>query len=137
MPSKPLPVFGRYLLFQLPGIGIATLVLVGLVEIWDLPVNAAVVLFALWVAKDLALYPFLKVAYQTRDSGVNGPDALLGNLGVAQDDLDPEGYVKIGSELWRARAAPEAESIVSGAPVRVVQMRNLMVVVEAADDNES
>ena len=66
MPSKPLPVFGRYLLFQLPGIGIATLVLVGLVEIWDLPVNAAVVLFALWVAKDLALYPFLNAKLESR-----------------------------------------------------------------------
>ena len=136
MSSKSLPVFGRYLLFQLPGMGIAVVVLTGLVEIWDMRFTTAFVLFALWVAKDLALYPFLKVAYEPGGTGVNGPDALLGNLGVAQEDLDPEGYVKIGPELWRACIAHEAESIARGAPVRVVRMRDLTVVVEAAHDDE-
>jgi membrane protein implicated in regulation of membrane protease activity len=123
------------MLFQLPGMAITVLVLSGLIEIWDLQVTTAVVLFALWVAKDLALYPVLKVAYEQGTGGTNGPDALLGNLGVAQEDLNPEGYVKIGSELWRARVAHGTRPIASGAPVRVVRLRNLTVVVEAAHDD--
>jgi len=43
--------------------------------------------------------------------------------------------VKIGAELWRARIARETESIASGAPIRVVRMRDLTVVVEAAHDD--
>ena len=116
--------------------GFAFLVLTGLVEIWDVPFTTAVLLFALWVAKDLALYPFVKVAYASGHTHENGPDTLLGNLGVAQEDLDPEGYVKIGSELWRARAARGSESISSGEAVRVVRTRDLTVVVEAARDDE-
>ena len=50
MSYKPSPVFRRYLLFQLPGLGIAIVVLAGLVEFWELPVVAAVLLLALWVA---------------------------------------------------------------------------------------
>ena len=136
MSIRRLPVLRRYLLFQLPGIGIAIIVLAGLVEIWDMPVSAAALLLALWVAKDLALYPFVKVAYEPSSRGVNGPDALLGNIGIARDDLDPEGYVKVGSELWRARAVRE-EKISSGTRVRVVRVRDLTLVVEASDGDES
>jgi len=137
MPSKPLSTFQKYLLFQLPGMGITVVVLAGLTQIWDLPVAAAILLFALWAAKDLALYPFLKIAYEPSGTSVNGPDSVLGNTGIAQEDLDPEGYVKIGSELWRACAARETVVIASGAPVRVVRMRNLTVVVEATPDDDT
>ena len=137
MPSKPLSAFKKYLLFQLPGLGLAIVVLAGLTQIWDLPVAAAILLLALWVAKDLVLYPFLKVAYEPSGTGVNGPDAVLGNTGIAQEDLDPEGYVKIGSELWRARAARESAVIASGAPVRVVRMRGLTVVVEETHGDDT
>jgi len=137
MSSKPLSAFKKYLLFQLPGIGIAIVVLAGVTQIWDLPVGAAVLLLALWIAKDLALYPFLKVAYEPSGSSANGPDAVLGTTGIAQEDLDPEGYVKIGSELWHAYAENETAVIESGARVRVIRMRNLTVIVEATQGNDT
>lgn len=137
MPSKPLSAFKKYLLFQLPGIGLTIVVLAAITQIWDLPISAAILLFALWVAKDLALYPFLKVAYEPSGSSRNGPDAVLGNTGIAQEDLDPEGYVKIGSELWRACAENESAVIASGAPIRVIRMHNLTVVVEATHGDDT
>ncbi len=137
MPRKPLSAFKKYLLFQLPGVGLAIVVLAGLTQIWELPVAAAILLFALWVAKDLALFPFLKVAYEPSGTSVSGPDSVLGNTGIAQQDLDPEGYVKIGSELWRACAAKKTVVIANGAPVRVVRMRNLTVVVEATHGDDT
>jgi len=135
MTIKPPPVFRRYMLFQLPGWGIAIVVLSGLVEIWDVSFVFAASLFALWILKDLVLYPFVKVAYQPSGRGINGSDAMLGALGVAQEDLDPEGYVKIGSELWGACTAKD-EPILKGTTVRVLQVRGLVVVVEAAGADE-
>ena len=133
MPARKIPVFGRYLLFQIPGFLGAAVVLAVLVEFFDLPLTAAGALLALWVAKDLAFYPFVKVAYEPRQS-TGGADAMLGRGGIAQHAVDPEGYVRIGHELWRARLARGEPPISAGAAVRVVDVSNLCVVVESGAD---
>lgn len=122
----------RYWLFQLPGFLAVAALLALLVRWWELAPRLAALFLALWVLKDLALYPFVRRAYEARSGG--GADALLGVLATARDRLDPEGYVRVGHELWRARL--REGSAERGAAVRVLAVRGLTLVVEVADREE-
>ena len=61
---------------------------------------------------------------------VTGLSALVGTVGIARSDLDPEGMVFVFGELWQARAdAP----IHTGEHVRVVAIEGLALVVTPAE----
>jgi membrane protein implicated in regulation of membrane protease activity len=122
----------RYCLFQLPGFVAVAALLVALVQWWGLAPRLAALFLALWVLKDLALYPFVRKAYEPRSGG--GADALVGSLATARDRLDPDGYVRVGHELWRARV--RGGPVEKGAPVRVLEVRGLTLVVEVAAREE-
>lgn len=122
----------RYWLFQLPGTVAVAACLVLLVRFWDLTPRAAALLLALWVTKDLVLYPFVRRSYEVRSGG--GAAALVGALATARERLDPEGYVRVGHELWRARV--RGEPVEKGAAVRVLEVRGLTLVVEGAQREE-
>jgi membrane protein implicated in regulation of membrane protease activity len=122
----------RYCLFQLPGALAVAGLLFLLVRWWDLAPRTAALLLLLWVAKDLALYPFVRRAYEARSGG--GAAALVGALATARERLDPEGYVRVGHELWRARVRGSPAE--QGASVRVVEVRGLTLVVEVAAPEE-
>jgi membrane-bound serine protease (ClpP class) len=64
-------------------------------------------------------------------SPVGGP-AMLGQIGVAQGALSPEGQVLVHGELWRAvaRGGPVAE----GSKVRVVGVNGLTLTVERSGE---
>lgn len=121
----------RYALFQLPGFTAAALLLFVLWEWAGLPGWAVAAALAAWVAKDAALYPLLRRAYEP---GSHGAAALIGRRGVARRRLAPRGVVAIGAEVWRAEAA-EAEAIEAGAAVVVVGARGLTLFVVAAPAN--
>jgi len=113
----------RYLLFQIPGCAVAAGVLLALVRFWDLAPRTAALLFALWVAKELALYPLLRRAYA--GAGRDASDALIGRSARACESLDPQGYVRIDGELWRAELAAGCAPVAPGARVRVEAVRGL------------
>ena len=121
----------RYFLFQVPGwIAVAGLVL------WlDLPtrlgVGATVAVIVIWIAKDVLLYPLLRVGYEADVK--TGTAALIGLQGTAHEQLNPAGYVKLRGELWRAELAPGEAPIPAGAPLRVVTAAGLTLVVRRAE----
>jgi membrane-bound ClpP family serine protease len=125
-------VFGRYLLFQLPGCVVAALVLALLVRWGHLSPTIAYALFGIWVLGEIALFPVFRVAYEPggRHAGV---EAIIGKLAIALDDLDPEGSVQLGAERWRAVAAPGCAPVAAGTAVGVREVRQLTLVVEPAD----
>ena len=125
-------VFARYLVLQIPGQFMAGVTLFMLVRWTELTPLLAGLLFGLWVVKDLAMYPVMRIAYEPQ-SGTQGADALLGALAIAQEDLAPEqtGYVRVGAELWRAQLCGD-ESVAKGASVRVTEVRDLTLQVEPA-----
>ena len=127
------PVLAKYLMFQVPGMALAGVVLVALVRIWGLSPRTALLLFAFWVIKDIAMYPLLRNAYagSSHDAG----EALVGALGTARERLDPAGYVRVGSELWRAEVSAEHGPVESGAAVRVRAVQNLTLQVEPVRDD--
>ena len=120
-------VLGKYLLFQVPGWLVAGTLAWAARGWFGLPDWAAVTAVVLWVLKDFVLFPFLRVAYEPHD----GRDRrLLGSRATAADTLAPEGFVRVGSELWRAHARGGVR-IEAGARVRVHEVQGLTLVVDA------
>ncbi len=116
----------RYYLFQVPGWAL-TAVLVAVLHAWlGLPVWVALTVLGVVVLKDVIFYPFLRRAYQLEASGAA---RLVGLRGVARDTLDPNGYVYVNGELWRAKTETEAPAIPAGADVRVVQGQRMTLTV--------
>jgi membrane-bound ClpP family serine protease len=124
-------VFARYLAFEAPSWALLAVALTVLIRVWDLSLGIAALVLGLWVLKDLALFPALRIAYEP-GGGSGGAENLLGAAGVVTVALDPEGWVQIGAERWRARAKAEHAPIAVGAGVRVVALAGLLLRVEPA-----
>ena len=124
----------RYTLFQIPDLILLGLGLAAAVRWWELSVFTAYALFGLWIVKDIAMFPLLRVAYQTDGSSV--ADRLDGALGVVTRPLNPTGYVSVASELWSAEVSIESAPVAVGSTVRVVSIRGLTLLVEVNHSDE-
>ena len=96
-----------------------------------MPLWASRGFFIIWIVKDLVIFPWVRRAY-TNDAKT-GTEQLIGAKAVAQERLNPEGFVKINGELWKARLDPVDQSV---SPKRIVKVRaanGLTLVVEAED----
>ena len=122
-------ILGKYLLLQLPGWAAAAVVLWLLCRFLELPQWAAGVVFALYVAKDLFLYRYLRHSYSDAPSRLTGPELLVGQRGVVLERLAPSGWVRVRGERWRADARQGA-AVEPGSAVVVRAVRGLTVEVE-------
>jgi membrane protein implicated in regulation of membrane protease activity len=125
----------RYTLFQIPDLILLGLGVAAAVRWWNLPVFAAYGLLAAWVAKDVVMYPILRVAYE--GGGSSGVEAIHGALGVVTQSLVPSGYVRLGSERWKAELVRGNEAVSVGSAIRVVELRGLTLIVEPVTAAES
>jgi membrane protein implicated in regulation of membrane protease activity len=128
MPARP-RALRRYLAFRVPGLLVVGGALAAAVHAWGLSLGMAVAGVGLWLAKDALLYPALRRAYEADGSGP--PPRPVGERGVAESAIGDSGWVRVGAELWRARAAAP---IPAGAPVRVLALRGLVLDVERVAD---
>jgi len=62
-----------------------------------------------------------------------GKEEMIGEVGRVAEELNPEGFVKLHGELWKAESR-NGERIPVGAKVRVVGLRGLTLIVERADE---
>ena len=109
--------FARYLRFQAPAAVVVATALVAAVHYGLIAAATAVVVLLLWVAKDLALYPLVRRAYEPGGHGY--PARLVGRCATARQALSPKGYVLVAGELWRAEAVGEDRPISAGENVVV------------------
>jgi membrane-bound serine protease (ClpP class) len=116
--------------------GVVAMVLGALILIRSPWPEARIHLFtALSVALPLAVITIILLRFAIaakRRKAVTGEAEMVGLVGVAQTDLDPEGKILVRGELWGARAA---ERIPQGARVRVRQIDGLTLVVELAPES--
>jgi len=91
---------------------------------FDFPGLYAWGIVILWVVKDAILYLFLWRAYDPRP-----PEPMLGLKGLAQEKIDPSGYVSVRGELWKAEAAQGFPSPDKGQAVEVLAVRGLTLIV--------
>ena len=96
---------------------------------FDAPGWLAPVILLAWVVKDMALYPLLRSAYDVNEAPP--VERLIGRRGIAIEPLAPSGYVRIGGELWRARAS-DAAPIAPHLAVEVVGAEGLVLSVRHA-----
>jgi membrane protein implicated in regulation of membrane protease activity len=130
-PAFARATFVRYLLLQLPGL---LALLAGLLvarRFVELSGELIVVLAAGWLAKDLALYPLLRPAYEV-DSR-SEMEKLTGEEAVVTTSLEPAGQVRLRGALWLAEAAPgEPLPVARGSGVRIEGHRGLVLLVGTA-----
>jgi membrane protein implicated in regulation of membrane protease activity len=119
-------VFARYLFFQIPEWGLVALFLMAVHHWSDAPGWLLALGGVVFVAKDLLMYPWLRHAYEK--VGGDPGEHLVGRRGTALEGIDPEGWVRVGAELWRAESA--GPPIPAGARVRVHALRGHVLVVE-------
>ena len=120
----------RYAALQLPG----QLFVLGLaLSAWEwlgAPVWLAWGAPLAWAAKDAVMFPFVWRAYEPDDAATNG---LIGQLAVSEETLDPGGWARLGTELWRVELAPGASALPRGAKLRVIGIEGLTLRVEPAE----
>ncbi len=120
----------RYTLYQIPewvlALGAAILLYRwGVLSGW-----AGALLLAGVMAKDAALYPLLRTAYESDAS--TAIERLIGLRGVAVEPLAPHGYVRVRGELWRSEATTADGAIHPGHPVTVHAVRGTTLLVRPA-----
>jgi membrane-bound serine protease (ClpP class) len=64
-------------------------------------------------------------------SKLTGPEAIVGKIGTAVTDLKPDGEVRVGGIIWRAKSI--SGEIQKGESVRVKSLEDLVLTVEKAD----
>jgi len=99
-----------------------------------LPPWAAWCIFALWILKDLLLFPFLWRSYSTSPAGLK--NTLTGQEGRVRERLDPRGRILVHGVLWQAEIAEGRDPAEAGSRVVVREMRGLTLVVEAAGEED-
>lgn len=122
----------RYGLLQLPGLALLVLFLVLARRWFDIPSWLVWGFLALWVLKDVILFPFVWRAYDRDQPRDKNP--LLGAHGSARDRLAPSGYILVHGELWQAEVTEGSPPIEKGKGVLVRGTRGLTLIVEP--DNE-
>jgi membrane protein implicated in regulation of membrane protease activity len=117
----------RYILLQIPAL-VLLVVLIILAKRWiDLPSWFIWGLIGLWIAKDVALFPVTWPAYD--QDHARPESSMIGAIGIAEEKLNPSGYIRVGGELWKAEAVGNAQPIERGEGVRIQGTRGLTVLV--------
>jgi len=125
-------IVARYTLLQVPAVAILVLILV-LARRWvDIPAWFFWGLVALWVAKDVILFPFTWRAYDRERS--EDTNLMIGARGVTEDRLAPSGYIRVHGELWQGEVVGGSPPIERGEGVRVQGIRKFTLLVQP--DNE-
>lgn len=115
----------RYWLFQVPGWA----VLYGLGLYFELPMKWTWLVIGFWILKDLALFPFLWHAFDTRPPTQTHPE------GVAIEAIEETGYVRIEGELWKVKNL--GPPIAKGQRVRLIRSEGHLWFVEGETNPDS
>src|SRR4030067_2988149 len=91
----------RYALYQIPDIAILVLILFVLHQWVGLSLGLFIGLVSLCIVKYVLVFSFVWSAYDKPRPG--DVTSLIGTQGIAEELLDPSGYIREHGELWRAR----------------------------------
>ncbi len=128
--AKKRAVLLRYALFQLPGLVMTAGALVMLRKWLGMPLWLAWTAMALWIAKDVVLFPLVWRSYLP-GSG-EGAEKMIGLQGEAVEPVDPAGKIRVHGELWRARLTEGSPPVERGEHVTVRGISGLTLFVEGS-----
>ena len=118
----------RYALIQLPGTVLLVLVILLINRWWvTVPLWLGLGIVGVAIVKDLVLFPLVWRSYAGGDPG--DPSSMIGRRGIVIGRLDPEGYVRVRGELWRAETVENDRPVEEGRSVAVVEVSGLKLYV--------
>ena len=120
----------RYALFQIPSILLLSAALFLLHRWVGLSRSIAWTILGLWIAKDIAFFPFLRRSFDTDRAGEM--NSMVGEEGTVTDRLAPSGRMLVRGELWQAELLDHTLAAESGESVSVLDVRGLTLIVEPA-----
>lgn len=92
------------------------------------------IIIAIWIAKDIALFPKVWKAY---DSNNPSPmEQFIGMNGIVMDNLNPVGYVKVKGELWKAEIIDSSFPLKKGDEIKVSDVKGMTLIVERIISND-
>lgn len=126
----------KYLIIQLTQLAIIVGVLVVVRSFVHVPAWVIALVLGVWILKDIILYRWLWRAYAYPDS--DPLSELVGMEATVAQTLNPEGFVRVYGELWKARltlpepgeSAGKRLSLTQGAQAKVVGVRGSTLLVE-------
>ena len=117
----------RYALFQIPDVAIFVLILFVLHQWVHLSLGLVVALVSLWIVKYVLVFSFVWRAYDKPPPG--NVRTLIGTEGIAEERLDPSGYIRVHGELWRAEVIGKPVVIEKGQAVLIEDASGLTLLV--------
>ena len=118
----------RYALYQIPDIAILVLILIVLHQWVGLSLGLFIGLVILWMVKYVFVFRFVWRAYdKPRPEDVT---SLIGTQGIAEELLDPSGYIRVHGELWRAEAIGTTMAVEKGQAVLIEGTDGLTLLVK-------
>ena len=117
-----------YVLTELGELSLIIVLLIVVSRFIHIPLWIAIAIPAGKLLKFVLVYPIVRRSL--RQPLLSGPESLIGRRGLTVEPLDPEGYVNIRSELWRAIS--DGTPISTGAQVEVCELDGTKLVVKPA-----
>ena len=118
----------RYALYQIPDMAILVLILFVLRQWVDLSLWLFIGLVSLWMVKYVLVFTFVWPAYDKPRPG--DVKSLIGTEGIAEERLDPSGYIRVHGELWRAEVIGKTIAIEKGQTVLIERACGLTLLVK-------
>jgi membrane protein implicated in regulation of membrane protease activity len=118
----------RYALFQIPDIAILALILFVLHQWVDLSLWLFPAIISLWIMKYILVFSFVWRAYDKPRPG--DVKSLIGTEGIAEERLDPSGYIRVHGELWRAEVIGKTVPVEKGETVLIERASGLTLLVK-------
>jgi membrane protein implicated in regulation of membrane protease activity len=119
----------RYALYQIPDMTIFVLILFMLRQWVDLSLWLYIGFVSLWMVKYLLVFTFVWPAYDRPRPG--DVKSLIGTEGIAEERLDPSGYIRVHGELWRAEVIGKTIPIEKGQTVLIERACGLTLLVKS------
>jgi len=118
----------KYMLLQIPETAVIIIVLVILIKFSSISVWLAICLAALWIIKDIIMFPLLWPSY----GGTNIKDwhSLIGKEGIVTERCDPQGYVVVHGESWKAQVQDQLSPVDKGSRIQVTGSKGLILYVK-------
>ena len=118
----------RYARFQIPDMAILVLILFMIHQWVDLSLWLYIWLVSLWMVKYVLVFTFVWPAYDKPRPG--DVKSLIGTEGLAEERLDPSGYIRVHGELWRAEVIGKTIPIEKGQTVLIERACGLTLLVK-------
>jgi membrane protein implicated in regulation of membrane protease activity len=118
----------RYARYQIPDVAIFALILFVLHQWVGLSLGLFIGLVTLWMVKYVVVFSFVWRAYDKPRPG--DVTSLIGTQGIAEERLDPAGYVRVHGELWRAEVIGKTMAIEKGQTVLIERADGLTLLVK-------